>query len=283
MRLIFRLFVLVLSVPLFAVGTQFLSVPGSALEMSSLNILWLNPAISASMSSRPTIGISYGFWLAESRAFTFQLRGNTGTGSAALRMRYLGFNDLELRTNRPTDDPLANFSAFGATLETVYNRMLGSTRIGLGFKVLRTQVYTSNSTGWAVDLGAERRIGTNFSLGLSLLNLGRMSIMEEERPTLPLRSLINVGYNYTLREMRGRVTVVGETSSHVKGLIFGVGNELHYKNLAGRFTFRSSGEVQTFSGGVALQFGIYQICYSLQMGNQFLGYPQLMDVSVRLP
>lgn len=283
MHSIFSIILLSLSVPLIAVGTQFLSLPGSAYDMSSLNIPWLNPAISVSTGNHPTMGISYGSWLGDSRAFTFQLQGRAGAGSVAMRMRYLGIEDIELRTNRPSDDPLGNYSAFGVALESVYNKMLGNMRVGLGFKVLRTQVYTSSSTGWAVDLGVEKQLGTELSLGLSLLNLGRMSIMEKKRPTLPRRFLINLGYDYSIQEMGGKVTILGETSSLVKGLIIGLGNELIYKNLVGRLSFRSSRDSRTFSGGVALRFGIYQISYSLQIGNRVLGYPQLMDVSVRLP
>jgi hypothetical protein len=48
-------------------------------------------------------------------------------------------------------------------------------------------------------------------------------------------------------------------------------------------TAMTSNGVKTISGGVGIQFGIYAVTYGFQWGDQHLGMPQMIDISIRLP
>jgi hypothetical protein len=41
--------------------------------------------------------------------------------------------------------------------------------------------------------------------------------------------------------------------------------------------------MKSISGGVGVQFGIYSVAYGIQWGDQHLGMPQMIDISIRLP
>ncbi|MEE8437032.1 MAG: type IX secretion system membrane protein PorP/SprF [Candidatus Neomarinimicrobiota bacterium] len=281
MLLVFKLFLLGLT-PLFAFGPQFLAVPVSARALASLRSWEVSPALSANPSRGPIMGFSYGSWLANTRSFSFRLSRNLKHGSAAFNIKYTGLDNLELRTEQPSDQALANFSAYGTAFEGVYNRQIGGLNLGAAFKILALGIYTKKSNGWAVDLGLEKQL-TNFRLGFSILNLGRLSAFISQKPALPKRLITMAGYNYKFTEFRGEVTVLLEKSSIVNNAIFAIGNDLKFKNLSAGFVYRKAGIVQSLSAGIALIFGMYEIGYSYQFGNQKLGSPQIMDISLRLP
>ena len=41
--------------------------------------------------------------------------------------------------------------------------------------------------------------------------------------------------------------------------------------------------MKSISGGVSILLGIYTITYGFQWGDQHLGRPQMLDISIRLP
>ena len=41
--------------------------------------------------------------------------------------------------------------------------------------------------------------------------------------------------------------------------------------------------MKSLSGGVSFLLGIYTITYGFQWGDQHLGRPQMLDISIRLP
>ncbi|MEE8335109.1 MAG: hypothetical protein V3S48_01580 [Candidatus Neomarinimicrobiota bacterium] len=281
MHLVFKLFLLGLT-PLFAFGPQFLAVPVSARAMASLRSWEVNPALASNPSRGPIMGFSYGSWLANTRSFSFRLSRNLKHGTAAFNIKYTGLDNLELRTEQPSDQALANFSAYGTAFEGVYKRQIGGLSLGGTFKILALGIYTKKSSGWAVDLGLEKQL-TNFRLGFSILNLGQLSAFISRKPALPIRLISTAGYNYKFAEYEGEITVLLEKSSIVNNAIFALGNDLKFKNLSARLVYRKAGIVQSLSAGITLIFGMYEFGYSFQLGNQKLGSPRVLDISLRLP
>ncbi len=285
MRSLFKIILLFLWIPLSAIGTRFLTVPVSAIELTSMNTPWKNPANPLQTGTRPVMGISYGSWLADSRTFSFQLSGESFGGLSGLKVRYLGIDDLELRTHRPSNAPLAYYSAYGASIEGFYSRSIHDIfRIGMGIKILNMQIYTSHANGAATDLGMTVKLNPGSSLGLSILNWGTMmNALGKTPPELPTSLVLSGKQNYRLRMITGSVQLMAERRSNLNSLVLSIDNHVSYKTLNLRCAILTSGKVVTFSTGIFLQMGIYRLGYSIQMGNQILGFPQLLDVSIQLP
>ncbi|MFQ6612644.1 MAG: hypothetical protein ACE5D2_06020 [Fidelibacterota bacterium] len=281
MRLIFRLLFLILgcSASLQALGSQFLVVPVTARELTIINTPWRNPALGYIAGIRPQIVLSYGHWLAGTRSFAFQYQ----QGRTVLQLRYLGLKDLELRTTRPTDEPLAKFGAYGTSVEGATSRKWGKLDFGLGLKVLYFQIYTQSSSGIGLDLGLRHRLNENNYVSLSVLNLGQMNTFRERRPVLPRRLIAGMGNTFSFNGYKTETVLNLERSALVDQLILELGNQFFYRNLVISNTFQTVGAVFTYSAGIGIHFGIYSLYYGLRTGRSALGTPQMMDISVRLP
>ena len=74
-----------------------------------------------------------------------------------------------------------------------------------------------------------------------------------------------------------------ESNQLVNDPILYSGFNSNYKNLIFGTTIMSNKDVNVLSGGIGFSFGIYSITYRFQSGNQHLGMPQIIDISIRLP
>ncbi len=281
MRSIFKTLFLILVCAEFlqALGTQFLTVPVSARELTVLNTSWRNPALGYRAGSKPELGFSYGQWLADVRSFSLQYERN----NTAIRLRYLGSEDLELRTNRPTDVPLEKYGAYGTALEGSYRWQWGKGQVGIGMKLVYFQIYTQSASGFGLDFGLRQALSKNMFITLSLLNIGRMNSFRNETPLLPRRIIAGVEGTFPLFGYQSSTIFTVENSSLVKGLILDAGNQFFYQNLIISNRLQQNGRIWSYRGGIGVRFGIYHLSYGFSTGNRSLGTPQILDISVRLP
>ncbi len=260
-------------------GTQFLSIPPSAGDLIVFNSPWRNPAVLDQLNKASELGLAYGNWLAGLQSVGFRWKGRVKNGSGGIDIRYAGLNDLELRPNKPTSKPLARYAAYGISARGIYSWRKNSFDFGLGLQLVNFQIYQKRTHGIALDLGLGWNIRDEIRINLSALNLGKMSKMISESPNLPQRVISSAIYhksNYAL-------FCAVESNSLVKNpIIYGGGNG-QYKNMIFGFTAMTSKGVKAISGGVGIQFGIYSVTYGFQWGDQHLGMPQIIDISIRLP
>ena len=116
-------------------------------------------------------------------------------------------------------------------------------------------------------------------LNISALNLGKMGKMISDSPQLPRQYIGSIIYDQSKYKYFGAV----ESNSYLKDPIYYVGGNGRFKNLLFGSTTMISKGVKSISGGVGIQFGIYSVTYGFQWGNQHLGMPQMIDISIRLP
>ena len=212
MHLIFRHVLLLITLINFSysLGTQFLSVPSSAIELAfgpsplfgSLSIN--NPALLIAPNKGASMNISYGTWFNNISNSSFSLASKLGRGNIGLNIRHMGISDLELRSNRPTDDPLATFSSTSFAVASSYSQSYGSLKVGATLQYLLIQLYTENVSGTTFDIGITRSFGKNIDLGISILNSGYINKTDSYNPSLPLRFLSALSYelptsNWTIK------------------------------------------------------------------------------------
>ena len=260
-------------------GTQFLSVPTSAYDLMYFHTVWRNPAALNQIYRAPHIGLAYGNWLAGIESFSFQWQGQIRKGSAGLNIRYLGMDDIELRPNKPTSKPLGHYVAYGLSTKGSYSIKRDNYQFGFGIQLINFQIYQESTSGIAFDFGLGWDINQQMRFSFSGLNIGSVKPMINESPELPRRIIGSLDYHpgkYSL-------FIAVESNQLVNDPIVYSGFNSNYKNLIFGTTIMSNKDVNVLSGGIGFSFGIYSITYGFQWGNQHLGMPQIIDISIRLP
>ena len=267
-----------LSQILFA-GTQFLSIPPSAYDLVYFNSPWRNPAVLNHINKVPELGLAYGNWLAGIQNVGFKWRGQAGKNSSGLDFRYVGLSDVELRTNTPTSKPLGYYSAYGISARGLTSREIGVVNFGLAVQLIELEIYNESTKGFAFDFGAIWSVSKNVKLNISALNLGRMNKLQTSNPKLPERLISSVNY-----EQKNSSLFLGiESNSFLNDPVYYAGGNSQYKNLIFGGTSTMTKGMKSISGGVSFLLGIYTITYGFQWGDQHLGRPQMLDISIRLP
>ena len=260
-------------------GTQFLSVPPSAYDLMYFHTVWRNPAALNQINRAPQLGLAYGNWLAGIESFSFQWQGQIRSGSAGLDIRYLGMDDIELRPNKPTSKPLGHYVAYGLSTKGSYSIKRNNLQYGLSIQMINFQIYQESSSGMAFDFGLGWDITEQMKFSFSALNIGSMKPLIDKSPELPQRVIGSLDYHpgkYSL-------LLALESNQLVNDPIVYSGFNGHYKNLIFGGTVMSNKDVKSLSGGIGVSFGIYSLTYGFQWGNQHLGMPQIIDISIRLP
>lgn len=263
---------------MFGIGTQFLSIPRNAMEL----VIGLNPVLN-NIVNKPVLSASYGNWLAEIKVSSFGYDRSALGGTVGFELRYAALNDLELRSDRPTDEPLAVFGATAIALDGNYSRQ---TKIGLLSTKLRyisMQLFDESATGFAMDIGLQHNVNDKLSVGFSLLNLGSMSKLYKEKPKLPVRLIAGANYAFNFNEIDNSLFIALEKSSMAEGIILRIGEVANWNKLQFLIGTQFSKEVISISGGIGLRLGVYNIKYGIQVGSQALGIPQMLSLSVILP
>ena len=272
------LITVLLSQILFA-GTQFLSIPSSAYDLVYFNSPWRNPAVLNHINKVPELGLAYGNWLAGIQNVGFKWRGQMGKNSGGLDLRYVGLNDIELRTNTPTSKPLGYYSAYGVSARGIASREIGVINFGLAVQLIELEIYNESTKGFAFDFGAIWSVSKNIKLNISALNLGRMNNLQNSKPQLPKRLISSVSYD----QKNSSLFLGVESNSLLNDLVYYAGGSSQYKNLIFGGTSTMTEGMKSISGGVSILLGIYTITYGFQWGDQHLGRPQMLDISIRLP
>ena len=273
----------------FGLGTQFLSVPSNAIDLSfGCNpilgkVVLNNPALLTASPTGINLHMSYGSWLSNVSASSFALASKFNRGTIGIQLRHMGLNDLELRTTTPTDYPLAKFGSSALAINGSYSQSFGDLIIGASLKYIFVQLHTEKITGYAVDAGITHSISKNIQMGVSALNLGIMNQSDTYNQSLPVRLLSAISYQFSRSTWVHTVCFSAEKSSFVNGPIFGVANETRYNKLDIRLGSHFSDNVTVFSGGFGIRLGILDLHYGIQVGSQHLGIPQMIDLSLRLP
>ena len=260
-------------------GTQFLSIPSSAYDLVYFNSPWRNPAVLNHINKVPELGLAYGNWLAGIQNVGFKWRGQVGKNSSGLDLRYVGLSDIELRTNTPTSKPLGYYSAYGVSARGIASREIGVINFGLAVQLIELEIYNESTKGFAFDFGAIWSVSKNIKLNISALNLGRMNNLQNSKPQLPKRLISSVSYD----QKNSSLFLGVESNSLLNDLVYYAGGSSQYKNLIFGGTSTMTEGMKSISGGVSLLLGIYTITYGFQWGDQHLGRPQMLDISIRLP
>ena len=281
--------ILTLLVPLYGMGTQFLVLPTHANELSIGShptmggISPINPALFSAPQNHPDLSISRGVWLGDVTlthlGYTQLVRGKTFHFNA----KYSGLSDLEFRDAVPVDDALSTFSSYGASMNGGFSIQREKQKFGISFSYIFMGLYTETSSGFGLNLGYARDIVKGMKLGISIQNLGIMSKLSKDAPSLPTRMIGGVSKQIIFNDYRNTVYCSGEWNQSASTGKFYFGNNFRWDRLSLMGGFSASKNVVESSAGFGINLGQYEITYGIQFGSQNLGTPQILTFQFRLP
>jgi hypothetical protein len=280
MQSIFKLLLLLVIVQsnASAIGSQFLAIPHSPYEL----VNGYNPAFT-NIYAKPEIAVSHGNWLADMTVSSINYNSSLFKGWGGLTLRYVALNDLELRTERPTDDPLAFYNSSAIAVDGRYTIQFGFGFVSTTFRYISIQLYNEESSGIAVDLNFRKKINDRFNIGLALLNVGTMSEFYEKKPSLPLRTVIGTTYEYSLGRINNTLSAAIENSTFVNSVIFRASHNSDFDSVTFQIGTQVTKNNLAVSGGLQVHLGRFMFGYAVQIGTQSLGVPQYLNLSVILP
>jgi len=288
MHSVFKLF-LILLFPLYGLGTQFLILPTHAEELSigshptMSGISSVNPALFSVSLNNPGLSISRGIWLGDVTlthlGYTQPAKGKTFHFNA----KYSGLSDLEFRDAVPVDDALSTFSSYGVSMNSGFSVQREKQKFGISFSYIFMGLYTETTSGFGLNLGYARDIVKGMKLGISIQNLGIMSKLSKDAPSLPTRVIGGVSKQIIFNDYQNTVYCSGEWNQSATTGKFYFGNNFHWNRLSLMGGFSASENVVESSAGFGLKLGQYEITYGIQFGSQNLGTPQILTFQFRLP
>lgn len=291
MRLIFKFLLIAFSFSslMLAIGTDFLVIPSTAGELAlgtqtgMTSDSYLNPASQDSRAVGIEFDFSMGSWLDGVRASSLNIGYSLFNGQARSGFRFYGLDDIDYYDDRPSDQPLSSWGAYGISLDGSWSRKIGANQFGIGIHLLQIQLQTESSSGVGFDLGYIRTMGNKLTIGGAILNLGRMNTLLETAPDLPLRIAAGIAYKFSHPDFPTILGINAEWSKQREQLIYNIGSQTNWKFMSLKLGTQTSPEVITVSGGFTLNFGRYAIGYSIRFGSQQVGVPQLLDLSILVP
>jgi len=288
MHSVFKLF-LILLFPLYGLGTQFLILPTDAEELSigshptMSGILSVNPALFSASLNHPGLSISRGIWLGD---VTLTHLGYTQPAKGKIfhfNAKYSGLSDLEFRDAVPVDDALSTFSSYGVSMNGGFSVQREKQKFGISFSYIFMGLYTETTSGFGLNLGYARDIVKGMKLGISIQNLGIMSKLSEDVPSLPTRMIGGVSKQIIFDNYRNTIYCSGEWNQSATTGKFHFGNNFRWDRLSLMGGFSASENVVESSAGFGLKLGQYEITYGIQFGSQNLGTPQILTFQFLLP
>ncbi len=288
MHSVFKLF-LILLFPLYGLGTQFLILPTDAEELSigshptMSGILSVNPALFSASLNHPSLSISRGIWLGD---VTLTHLGYTQPAKGKIfhfNAKYSGLSDLEFRDAVPVDDALSTFSSYGVSMNGGFSVQREKQKFGISFSYIFMGLYTETTSGFGLNLGYARDIVKGMKLGISIQNLGIMSKLSEDVPSLPTRMIGGVSKQIIFDNYRNTIYCSGEWNQSATTGKFHFGNNFRWDRLSLMGGFSASENVVESSAGFGINLGQYEITYGIQFGSQNLGTPQILTFQFLLP
>lgn len=136
--------------------------------------------------------------------------------------------------------------------------------IGVSGKLLYEKIYIDEASGYAFDAGIAYKVTDDISAGISILNLGSMSVLRSVPSELP--STLRLGGSY-ISAISTELSIVGaadivktldDDGMHLHGGAEAVYNSMFML----RAGYQSGYETRSFSAGAGVRYGILRIDYA---------------------
>lgn len=291
------LIVMLLLTSVNAIGTSFLTVPFAPRELAlggrtasvqgDASLSRGNPALIVGTAHQ--LFFSYLSWFSSVTGSSVLLVESFGQSTVGLSVRHMGVTDLHFRTETPTDDYMALFSASGTTLEVVWGKQIKNLQVGVSWRGIYLDSYVYQSTGWSADVGILLPlVDEQVIIGGAVLNTGTMNALDSIPPDLPTTAVVGVTLDTDRLlgvqwEALQTSLVLGGEFSDLHGGVLRIGGENSVGNIRLTIGSRFSPKVTTVAMGLGLTWRRFVVDYGFEISSNQLGIPHLFSLRMTLP
>ncbi len=283
------LLLLTAALPLQALGWRSSYLAGSplALALAGGGTAWtangylieINPAHVWGVDGE-SIGYGYLRMFGNLGGHVLTWQGRLRGRPAQLRLRTLAEDDIELRGDVPTADPLGTFGARLMEAELSRGWMLGALQVGVSLTVAYQRIFEYSGRGAWLSAGVLGNLGSRVRWGLAVSHIGvGEGLGSRDLEPQPWR--LQGGAMLKLPSLLGRIGIdvgLDSRSNVLPGVVWETGTgpwqvRLGLRQVAGEYR-------------LGLGFGLLQdrwrVAYAVSYQGRTLGLPQMIQVSRQL-
>jgi hypothetical protein len=242
-----------------------------------------NPAGLAG-SGNNSIVLMHNSWLQDLNHEFAAIQFVNGTHNIAVSLNMMGVNGIELRDDTASEIPIGETQALNTYLGLSYaTQVFGEWQVGAQAKYLYEKYYLFSADGFALDLGLKKEnLFQDFSWGLVIQNLGKMSALKDESTQLPLMMRTGVDYLLPFQILENRPLIAADVVYVLDDITtLNLGAEIplaSYVDL--RLGYVLGRESQNITGGFGLNYGIFHIAYAFVPYSYDLGNSHRFSLKV---
>ena len=274
---------LILSVSgLKGVGSQFVNVPCSVNEIKygTQNALVYFPE---NRMGRSSLSVSHNDWYGDFSVVSVGIASPLFGGQGLLRFKYGGFENLELRDEVPSDEPLSFYSAFGLDVTGGFQFQFNDFQTAVLLRMVQLRIHTHSSSGLSGNISIMKPINRDWNIGFSFAHFGFMSPYIDEKPALPASGNLLVVHRSAFQQLQNTFSFSGGFIPSLDNYVFSANNTVLWKHLNLSFASHITKNVTRISGTISFLIGMYQVQYGFQLGDHQLGISQVLELVVLLP
>ena len=289
MPLVFKFLLYFLSLPIFGIGTQFLMIPNSVEQLTIGNhstlggVAPINPALFSTQNKQSNILINRGVWIGDVNIMNIAFNQASGEKVFHFGVNYSGLTGFEYREERPVDVPLSYFSSYGISVKSGLSFSAFKNKFGLSLSYIKIATEVEEANGFGLNFGYVYNFSSNFNIGVSIENIGKMNELISEEVKLPQRRLSTLSKKVTLNNSYS--TIYGSIdwgNGPAKNKYF-IGNSFSWKNSNLFSGFALSDNSTEASVGFSIKVNTVKVGYGIRFGSQNLGNPYLISLDILLP
>lgn len=289
MPLVFKFLLYLISIPIFGIGTKFLMLPSSVEQLtigshSTLEgVAPVNPALFSAQNKQSNILINRGVWIGDVNIMNIAFNQTLGEKVFHFGVNYSGLTGFEYREEKPTDLPLSYFSSYGISVKSGLSLSANKNQFGLSLSYIKIATEVEETNGFGLNFGYVFNFSSDFKIGVSLENIGKMNELISEEVKLPQRRLSTLSKKVALNNSFS--TIYGSIDwgkGKAKNKYF-IGNSFNWKNsnlFSGLALYDSNTEA---SVGFSIKVSTVKVGYGIRFGSQKLGNPYLISLDILLP
>mgnify|MGYP001168946453 CR=1 FL=1 len=289
MPLVFKFLLYFLSLPIFGIGTKFLMLPSSVEQLTIGNhstlggVAPINPALFSTQNKQSNILINRGVWIGDVNIMNIAFNQASGEKVFHFGVNYSGLTGFEYREERPVDVPLSYFSSYGISVKSGLSFSAFKNKFGLSLSYIKIATEVEEANGFGLNFGYVYNFSSNFNIGVSIENIGKMNELISEEVKLPQRRLSTLSKKVTLNNSYS--TIYGSIdwgNGPAKNKYF-IGNSFSWKNSNLFSGFALSDNSTEASVGFSIKVNTVKVGYGIRFGSQNLGNPYLISLDILLP
>jgi hypothetical protein len=167
---------------------------------------------------------------------------------------------------------------------TIAGRVSESVRAGITGRFLYQKILINEATGFSVDAGARVDLPVQgLEAAASIMNIGQMSVLDNERTSLPALFRAGVAYTTPVGSLTLSGRVDGMRNIPEKAWNVGAGAEAMFQNLVAlRLGNEFGSDGRGFTAGLGISFGRFALDYGFAALRNDLGSTHTVSVGVVL-